>query len=78
MTGTSIHNTIAVRNVFENIPTEGLKWRTVRGGAVTVAAPGSSFHSATGLNHGAGAIADTVGLRSYGYGDGAHQRAKCL
>ena len=43
MTGTSIHNTIAVRNVFENIPTDSLKGRTVRGGAVTAAAQAACF-----------------------------------
>ena len=43
MTGTSIHNTIAVRNVFENIPNDSLKRRTVRGGAVTAAAQAACF-----------------------------------
>jgi len=48
MTETTIQNTIAARNVFENIPTEGLKRRTVRGGAITVAAQAARFILQTG------------------------------
>lgn len=43
MTEISIHNTIAARNVFESIPTDSLKRRTVRGGAVTAAAQAACF-----------------------------------
>jgi O-antigen/teichoic acid export membrane protein len=43
MTGISVQNAVAVRNVFESIPADGLKRRTVRGGAVTVAAQAACF-----------------------------------
>jgi O-antigen/teichoic acid export membrane protein len=43
MTEISIHDSIATRNVFESIPTDSLKRRTVRGGAVTVAAQAACF-----------------------------------
>jgi O-antigen/teichoic acid export membrane protein len=43
MTGMSVQNAVAVPNVFESIPADGLKRRTVRGGAVTVAAQAACF-----------------------------------